>query len=954
VPSRTDRKPSAPTAAKEGDPGATAPRTIMSQSDPSLNSTSLAFVEGLYLAYLDDPASVPEDWRSYFERYPANGLAGRSSLDPRFEPRTLFNPPGADASAAAEAGTSAAEFQQRIDRLVRNYRVRGHRVADLNPLGRDPIEIPEIDPGYYGFGPADMGRPVQQNALGATSLGQLIERLQETYCRSIGAQFMHIDDLSVRVWLQRRMEEHRNRLELSRETQLRILTKLTDAVIFEDFVQKKFVGAKSFSLEGGESLIPLLDLAIEKAGAQGVSEIVLGMAHRGRLNVLANIMGKSPRIIFREFEDIDPEMNRGRGDVKYHLGYSNDWFSAAGQKIHMSLAFNPSHLEFVNPVVLGRVRGKQDRAGDTERETGLAILIHGDAAFIGEGVVQETLNLSGLEGYRVGGALHIIVNNQIGFTTGAHQGRSTTYASDVAKMLQSPIFHVNGEDPEAVAQVIELAMDFRRTFHRDVVIDMYCYRRHGHNEGDEPSFTQPKMYHKIRARPTVREGYLARLLTLGGIAREEADQIAEARREHLEQELSVARSGEFKPHYPAYEGIWSAYRGGADAEVADIDTGIERADAEALLKRLTEFPEGYQVNPKIRRTLATRVAMAEGKRPLDWSAGEALGLASLSIEGVPIRMSGQDSQRGTFSQRHAMLHDVRDGLDHMPIAHLGPDQGRIEIHNSPLSEAGVLGFDYGYSLDWPEALVLWEAQFGDFVNAAQVIIDQFIASAEDKWQRLSGLVMLLPHGFEGQGPEHSSARVERFLQLCAEDNLQVANPTTPAQIFHLLRRQVLRPYRKPLIVMTPKSLLRLPAAVSELSEVTAGRFRRVIGDELDPADVTRVLLCSGKVYYDLLAHREATERNDVAIVRLEQLYPLDEEGLRTTLDPYGAEVPVVWVQEDPWNMGAWWHLRVRWGDRLFDRSFSGVTRPASASPATGSGSSHKLEQTELIQEAFGA
>ena len=926
----------------------------MSHNEPSLNSSSLAFVEELYLEYLNDPSAVPETWRTYFESYPGNGLTGRHSLAPGFERRTLFNPSSVNGTAVAEAESSAAEFQQRVDKLVRNYRVRGHRIADLNPLGRDLVDIPEIDAGYYGFTEADLAHPVYEgNMPGASSLGELIDHLRETYCRSIGAQFMHIDELAVRVWLQKRMELSRNRLELSRETQLRILTKLTDAVIFEEFVQKKFVGTKSFSLEGGESLIPLLDLAIEKAGSQGVKEIVLGMAHRGRLNVLANIMGKNPRTIFREFEDSDPEMNRGSGDVKYHLGYSHDWSSPAGHKIHLSLAFNPSHLEFVNPVVLGRVRAKQDRFGDSDREQGLAILIHGDAAFIGEGVVQETLNLSELEAYRIGGVLHIIVNNQIGFTTGSHQGRSTTYASDVAKMLQSPIFHVNGEDPEAVAQVIELAMDFRKTFHRDVVIDMYCYRRLGHNEGDEPSFTQPKMYAKIRARPTVRKGYLERLLSLGEISAEEADQIAEARREHLEQELSVARSDEFKPHYSAFEGIWSRYQANSDAEVIEVDTGIERSRATELLQRLTRTPDDFEVNGKLRRTLAARGDMAEGKRPLDWSAGEALALASLSAEGVPIRMSGQDTQRGTFSQRHAMLHDARDGFDYMPLAHLGNDQGVIEIYNSPLSEAGVLGFEYGYSLDRPDALVVWEAQFGDFINAAQVIIDQFIAGAEDKWRRLSGLVLLLPHGFEGQGPEHSSARLERFLQLCAEDNMQVVNPTTPAQLFHLLRRQVLRPFRKPLIVMTPKSLLRLPQAVSELSEFTSGRFRRVLADELDPAGVKRVLLCNGKIYYDLLAKRQAESRDDVAVVRLEQLYPLDEALIAEVLAPYGAEVPILWVQEDPWNMGAWWHLRVRWGESLFGHPFSGATRPASASPATGSGSSHKLEQAELIQEAFG-
>jgi len=878
-------------------------------------------------------------------------LAVRVSLGPSFAPSSVFDPPRGRPEVVAGGGE--AHLQHRADKLVRNYRVRGHRVADLNPLGREMVEIPELDPAYYGFSEADMERRVvEENMPDAHTLREVIEALKTTYCRSIGVQFMHIDDLRVRTWLQSRMECSRNRLGLSRETQLRILTKLTDAIIFEEFVQKKYIGAKSFSLEGGESLIPLLDMAIEKAGAQGIREIVLGMAHRGRLNVLANIMGKNPRTIFREFEDRDPETNRGRWDVKYHLGYSSDWLTSIGRKIHLSLSFNPSHLEFVDPVTLGRVRAKQDRFHDVGLERGMAILIHGDAAFIGEGMIQETLNLSELPGYCVGGALHIIVNNQIGFTTSARQGRSTTYASDVAKMLQSPIFHVNGEDPEAVAQVIELAMDFRKEFRRDVVIDMYCYRRHGHNEGDEPSFTQPRMCQQIRRRPTVREGYLERLSTLGGITREEADQIAEARRAHLEQELSVARSDDFKPHYSAFEGVWRSYRGGADAEVEEADTGIAEEHARELLAKLAGVPEDFHLHPKIARLMKARAEMAAGTRPLDWAAGEALALASLASEGVRLRLSGQDSQRGTFSHRHALLHDVEDGHEYMPLRHLTPDQGPVEVHNSPLSEAGVLGFEYGYSLDMPDALVLWEAQFGDFANAAQVIIDQFIASAEDKWDRLSGLVMLLPHGFEGQGPEHSSARLERFLQLAAEDNMQVTNPTTPAQLFHLLRRQVVRPYRKPLVVMTPKSLLRHPRVVAELAEFSGGRFHRILRNVVDPGRVERILFCSGKIYYELLAEREERGREDVALLRLEQLYPLADAEVAAALIPFRAGVPVIWVQEEPENMGAWRYLRARWGSELCGRRFGGITRPASASPATGSGSSHRVEQLELIRAAF--
>ncbi len=927
----------------------------MMHIEEHLNSASLEYVEELYERYLQDPDDVPESWRSTFAELPADGLAERRQLGPSFVPRSLFDPPGtASAVQLDRAGSDAATVQQRIERLVRNYRVRGHRLADLSPLSRDPFEAPELDAAYYGFGEADMARPVLESTFpSASTLGEVIEALKETYTRSIGAQFMHIDSLEVRQWLQERMEANRNRLALSRERQLRILTKLTDAVIFEDFIQKKYVGAKSFSLEGGETLIPLLDQAIEKAGSQGVREIVLGMAHRGRLNVLANILGKNPRTIFREFEDKDPEMHRGRGDVKYHLGYSNDWTTEAGQTIHLSLAFNPSHLEYVDPVVLGRVRAKQDRVVDKRRESVLPILVHGDAAFIGEGVVQESLNLSGLVGYRVGGTLHIIVNNQVGFTTGPRQGRTSTYASDIAKMLQSPIFHVNGEDPEAVTQVIELAMDFRREFKRDVVVDMYCYRRQGHNESDEPSFTQPVMYGKIKRRASVRDGYLDRLLTLDEVTREEADQIAEARREHLEHELSVARSEDFKPHYSAFEGVWAPYSDEVDAEVAEPDTGVDANELAALLRSLTEVPEDFKLNSKIRRALQTRVAMADGDQPLDWSAAEALAFATLISDGVKVRLTGQDSERGTFSQRHSVFHDADDGHEYAPLQHVGDTPALFEVHNSPLSEAGVLGFEYGYSLDTPEALVLWEAQFGDFANSAQVIVDQFMASAEDKWKRLSGLVMLLPHGMEGQGPEHSSARLERYLQLCAEDNLQVVYPTTPAQVFHLLRRQVVRPLRKPLIVMTPKSLLRHPRAVSPLADLATGRFRRILHDDVvEPDKVTRVLMASGKIGYELMAAREERARDDVAILRVEQLYPLADGTVAAALEGYAERAPVLWVQEEPENMGAWRFLRVKWGDRLLGRPFVGVTRPASASPATGSGAAHKLEQAEVIRAAF--
>ncbi len=766
---------------------------------------------------------------------------------------------------------------------------------------------------------------------------------------------MHIDDLEVRQWLQSRMEQSQNRIELSRKEQFRILRMLTDAVAFEEYIQSKYVGAKSFSLEGAESLMPLLDMTIEQAGEQGIVEIVMGMAHRGRLNVLSNIMGKSARQIFREFEDRDPEFYLGRGDVKYHLGYSTDWTTSTGKKLHISLCFNPSHLEFVNPVAMGRLRAKQDRYGDTDRKRGLLLLIHGDAAFAGEGIVQETLNLSELKAYQVGGAIHVVVNNQIGFTTGTDEARSSIYATDVAKMLQIPIFHVNGEDPEAVAQVVRLAMDFRRQYARDVVIDMYCYRLHGHNEADEPAFTQPLLYQAIRRRESVQESYCKQLTALGSISQDEVNRIIRERQEHFDNELKYARSEDYKYQAATLGGIWQGYQGGKERDIADVETGVDRDRLSMLLDQQTRFPDDFHPHRKIERGLERRRKMAQGEEPLDWSAAESLAYASLATEGFRVRFSGQDSERGTFSHRHAVLHDAKNGRTYVPLQHLSDDQAPVEIHNSPLSEAGVLGFEYGYSLDWPDGLVLWEAQFGDFINAAQVIIDQFLMSAEDKWNRLSGLTLLLPHGFEGQGPEHSSARLERMLMLAAEDNVQIVVPTTPAQFFHVLRRQVLRRWRKPLIVFTPKSLLRHAEAISSLEELSSGRFRRVIADhhpaKADP--IRRVLLCSGKLYYELKSRREEEGRSDVAILRIEQLYPLAEQELQAALAEIPNDTPVFWVQEEPANMGAWWFLKLRLGQRLFERfPFAGITRPESASPATGSKTSHKLEQDRLLGRAF--
>jgi len=941
------------------------------------DSSNLAYVEQLYALFLRDPDALDPQWREYFKGWSGpngnngNGHGGASadSLGPSFVPRSIFNPGAGRGGGGASAGDDNADLQRlqhQVGKLVRLYRVRGHRAAAFDPLGQTREQLTELEPGYFGFTESDLDKPFLTSSITGPqqyrSLRTIIAHLHNTYCRYIGAQFMHIDDLDIREWLQERMEATQNRIELSRKQQIRILTRLTDATIFEEFIQKKFIGAKSFSLEGAESLIPLLDLALEKAGTQGVEQAIIGMAHRGRLNVLANILGKSPARIFREFEDADPEMYLGGGDVKYHLGESGDWRTREGKNIHLSLCFNPSHLEFVSPVAIGRLRAKQDRMQEAlghpirRGEKGMAVMIHGDAAFIGEGVVQETLNMSGLRGYKVGGTVHIIINNQIGFTTGIVSARTSTYCTDVAKMLQIPVFHVNGEQPEAVAQVVDLAMDFRNQFGRDVIIDMYCYRKRGHNESDEPSYTQPKMYNAIREHKSVREAYLGHLMKMGGVSEHDADRIALRRTELLEKELTAARSETYVPQKEAFGGVWEGYVAGKEDPSKDPDTTVPVERLSALLESQTNVPDDFELHPKLKRWMAARREMAQGTRRIDWANAEALAFASLLTDGVRVRMSGQDAQRGTFSHRHSVLHDVRDGHDYIPLANLDKDQAGIEIYNSPLSENSVLGFEYGYSLDTPDGLTLWEAQFGDFVNVAQPIIDQFITSAEDKWNRLSGLVMLLPHGFEGMGPEHSSARLERFLMLAAEDNIQIVNLTTPAQYFHLLRRQAMRKWLKPLIVMSPKSLLRHPEVASELDELANGSFQRVLPDSrgVDPATIKRILLCSGKIFYDLIERRDAVGRKDVVVIRLEQLYPFPHKHLESVLAPYNEDVEVLWVQEEPRNQGAWPFLRMRFCPKLLGRfPLQGLARPESASPATGSRAAHLIEQEKILTDAIG-
>ena len=925
-----------------------------------IDSTSAPFVEELLQEYLRDPERVSPEWQGYFEALLQKDPALRQLSNGRGKPpASLFHPPkvvnGHVITATAPPGSANEElFQERTARLMEAFRDYGFSAAKLSPFGFDGAPRPELALESVGLTPGDLQRrlPSPFSARpGQITLEDCLARLREIYCRSIGLERRHIDDVAMRDWLVKRMEAPEE--PLTQESQQRILQRLTEAYTFEEFLRHKYTGAKVFSLEGGEVLIPLLDVAIERAAGQGVAEVVLAMAHRGRLNVLANTIGKPPREIFREFEDPPQKDGRGFADVKYHLGFSGDWVGADGKKVHLSLCFNPSHLEFVNPVALGRMRAKQDRAADGSRRTGVTILVHGDAAFAGEGVTQETLNLAQLGGYNTGGTLHVIVNNQIGFTTGPDEGRSTRNSGDVAKMLPIPIFHVNGEDPEAVARVVRIAMDFRHEFQRDVLIDLHCYRRFGHNEADEPAFTQPLLYKAIRERPNVRELYLQQLLEQKRVEKEQAEQQASQRRELMRREFELAKQEDQLPDVGYPVGVWAGYQGGEEPAEGDNGTAVKPEMLRSLLDKLAQTPEGFHVHPKLLKFLEQRRKMVTGEMPLDWATAEALAIASLAVEGHAVRLSGQDSQRGTFSQRHAVLHDVENGKRYCIFSDLASKQAGVEIVNSPLSETGVLGFDYGYSLDAPESLVMWEAQFGDFGNAAQVIIDQFIATAEVKWRRLSGLVMLLPHSLEGQGPEHSSARLERFLALAVGDNIQVLNLTTPAQYFHALRRQVIRKWRKPLVVLTPKSLLRDKRAVSPLEVLSTDSFRRIMADQRAPkAPTSRILLCSGKVYYELADARDQ-QNADTAVLRIEQLSPLTDQAIADALKPYPQITPVYWVQEEPVNMGAWPYLRRRFGEWLLGRyPFELIARPTSASPATGSKRQHETEQQDLLRRAL--
>jgi 2-oxoglutarate dehydrogenase E1 component len=926
-----------------------------------LYGSNADYVESLYEQYLVDPSGVSPAWREYFASLPRPAA-------PEASHRAIQDAIAARAQAARQVGVAVAAAlegdagakQGAVSRLVQIYANRGHLVAKLDPLGLMQRERPRVlDLSYFGLTQADLDTPFLtgsrvDNVPGRAKLREIIATLEHVYCGSVGAEFAHVSNTEERLWLQDQFQSGRMHHVFSAEERKNILWQLTAAEGLERYLHTKYVGQKRFSLEGGDSLIPLLDDLIQTAGSAGVEEFVIGMAHRGRLNVLVNVLGKAPSVLFSEFEGkYDTSQIKGSGDVKYHKGFSAD-LRTPGGNVHVGLAFNPSHLEVVNPVVEGSVRARQERRNDTLGERVVPCLIHGDSAFGGQGVVMETMQLSQARGYYTGGTLHIVVNNQVGFTTSRPEDmRSTMYCSDVAKMLEAPIFHVNGDDPEAVVFVARLAMQYRQRFHKDVVIDLVCYRRLGHNEADEPAATQPVMYNVIRKHPTTRKLYADRLVADGVLTPFEADGFVEQYRAGLDEGRPQAKAslGMIGNKYTV---DWSTYMRGADW-AAPVRSAVDKARLQALGARLVAIPQGHVLHPRVQQVINNRAKMVAGELPLDWGCAESLAYASLLEDGYAVRISGQDSGRGTFFHRHAVLHEQTTGAIHVPLQHIAERQPRFEVIDSVLSEEAVLAFEYGYSQTDPGVLVIWEAQFGDFANGAQVIIDQFISSGESKWGRFCGLTLFLPHGYEGQGPEHSSARLERFLQLCAEANMSVCVPSTPAQMFHMLRRQMLREFRKPLVVMTPKSLLRHELSVSSLDELAKGSFQNII-DEVDGMEregVRRVVFSSGKVYFDLLRARRASGQNDVALVRLEQIYPFPAEEYAAVLARYPNAREIVWCQEEPQNQGAWYQIRHRLERPLGpDRALLYAGRAPAAAPATGIGKIHDVEQAGLVNAAL--
>jgi len=912
-----------------------------------------------YAAWKRDADSVEGSWRDFFAALDGDA---RAVLDELAGGRAAASP-GAARSAAAPDARRAALDSIRAIALIDAYRTRGHLEAHLDPLGLKPLERrPELDPATYGFSESDLDRPIflgGELGFEEASLREIVATLRRVYCGILGIEYMHIQDPEQRAWIQQRVEGARHRAVFKREGRLEILDHLTAAETFERFIHRKWVGTKRFGLDGAEATIPALEQIVRRAVELGVEEIVLGMPHRGRLNVLANVMQKPYRTIFAEFSGNTAAYDDyGSGDVKYHLGTSTDR-TVRDRKVHLSLTANPSHLEAVDPVVLGKVRAKQDLRGDTERRRVMGLLLHGDAAFAGQGLVAETLDLSELTGYDTGGTFHLIVNNQIGFTTDPVAARSGPYCSDVGKMIQAPIVHVNGDYLEAVVAVVSLATEFLLHFGKDVIVDLFCYRRFGHNEGDEPMFTQPLMYQRIADHPPMREAYARFLQREGAIEGGEAEALVEKWQTRLEKEFELSQQ-QATNRADWLEGTWSGLEPVHGYDARRGKTAVDLETLREVGRALTKVPEDFHAHRKIIKQLETKAKAIESGEGIDWATAEALAFGTLLIEGQPVRLSGQDSERGTFSQRHAALFDQENGHRYVPLDHIRERQEHLELLNSPLAELSVLGFEYGYSLADPRTLVLWEAQFGDFANGAQVVIDQFLTAAEYKWLRMSGIVLLLPHGYEGQGPEHSSARLERFLQMCAEDNLQVVNATTPANYFHVLRRQMHRSFRKPLVVMTPKSLLRHKRCVSQLDDLGPGRgFHRVMYDDVppsEPAEARQLVLCSGKVYYDLLAEREARGQDDVHFLRVEQLYPFPADALTELLEPY-RHCHLVWCQEEPRNMGAWEYIEdllrevaEEVGCQNPEPRYAG--RPTSASTATGLLERHEAERAELLDDAL--
>lgn len=929
-----------------------------------LRSANTDYIETLYQEYLANPDSIDATWRYFFE-----GV----ELGEYSQPDTAENEGNGHTSASASTSAStSADWQREIKvaSLIEAYRNYGHFEADLNPLEKQNKKSRELALETFGLAEADLSKTFQAGALvgiGAQPLSKIIEALRSAYCQTVGSEVAHIGNRSEREWITKKIESGALSKAIDPATRKFILTRLTAAECFERFLHTRFVAQKRFSVEGGENSMTFLDGMIESGAKAGISEFVVGMAHRGRLNTLTNFFGKKPEHVFTEFEgNYTATLDEGEGDVKYHKGWHTESQSMSGKPVRLMLSPNPSHLEFVNPVIEGMARARQDLLNDRMRDRVLPILIHGDAAFAGQGVCYETINMSQLVSYATGGTIHIIINNQVGFTTSPKDSRSTPYSTDLARTLDSPIIHVNGDDADAVWKVAELSIEYRQKFRKDIFIDIVCYRKHGHNEGDEPTFTQPLLYGQIKAHASPREVYAARLAQAGVVSAEEAQAAVDSKMAEYQAALTTAKAKGERGSAPVFVGEWKDFKIGSDADSAKtVKTRVDAKTLTDLGTKLNTIPKTFHLHSKLGRFFEARLKAIQEQKGIDWGNGEALAYATLVTEGHAVRISGQDAERGTFTHRHAVLNDTETGEKYTPHTQLAQNQAKFEVYNSHLSETAVMGFEFGYSTENPKALTIWEAQFGDFANGAQVIIDQFLASSESKWKKTSGLTLLLPHGYEGQGPEHSSARLERFLQLCARNNMIVANLTTPAQIFHALRRQVKRDFRKPLVIMSPKSLLRHPMAISKLEEFTNFDFGEVL-DETDPAitasrsTVSRIVLCSGKIYYDLIQARAEKKRGDIAIIRVEQLYPWPEKALQAMLAQYPKAKEVVWTQEEPQNMGAWQYVFSLWmgGTANFGASvklpmirYAG--RPLAAAPAVGSPKIHEKQQKTLIEETLG-